>query len=124
MKPKAALKSRNTKVFARASRPATSFQPSSFASAALRSSVVSLDAMPASYSPSWASGRQRIGGFHNVRSAPHRVARREQHEAADLKRRRAERRARRQIVGDLAARRVAQARQRHVWSELAALGLE
>src|SRR5205823_716897 len=119
MKPNAALKSRNTNFLVIASRPATSLQPDSLASAALRASPVSFSrAMKAS------SRGQGIIRFYHIRPAADRGARREQHEARDAERRTEQRPARRKILGDVAARDIAQPRQGDMRRELAALRLE
>src|SRR5215213_9043657 len=102
MNPNASLKSRNTNFLVMASRPATSLQPDSFASADLRAS-------PASFSrPIKASSRrERIIRLHHIRPAADRGARRVQHETRDLERGAEQRPARGEILGDVAARYVA-----------------
>src|SRR4051812_11046969 len=105
MKPKASLKSPNTNFLVIASRPVTSLQPESLPSAVLRAAPVSFSrAMLAS------SRRQRIIRFYHIRPAADRGARREQHEARDLERGAEQRPARGEIIGDVAARGIAQPR--------------
>ena len=76
------------------------------------------------FAPSAIPGRQRIGGFDDIRSATDRRARREQHEPRNLERRRAVVCARGQIIGDLPARRFAQPRQRYMRRIFASFRLE
>src|SRR5690606_15192741 len=108
MKPKASLKFLNSNFRVIASRPSTSRQPESFASAALRASAESFSRM--AHHPLLAE--QRIGRLDHIRPAAGGRLRGEQHETRNGEGQRAEQRAAGEIVGHLVRARFAQARER------------